>query len=179
MSTCFKCGAQPPDDMIYCLDCGARLDGEQETVNARLYRDQETFISNMVPGLPTIVGSVPGPRPKRKVWALIALISGLLTGAAGYIYLGEAPEKPIETLPDTRSATERAHQRALAAGVQQTKVKPLVSLPAPAPTAAPTVLKRVATTTDERRQRMQVRIEIIDGVNHCYAIPGGREIPCE
>jgi hypothetical protein len=178
MSTCFNCRAQPPDGMIYCLECGVRLDGEHETISTSLDPGQETIISSLHAGLPTVVESVPRPRTDRKIWALTAFISGLLTVAGGYIYLDESPIKPVEALPDIMSATERAHPRAVSAGVPQTRAKPLASLPAPVATATPAALKRVATTTEERRQSMQVRIEIIDGVNHCYAIPGGREVPC-
>src|SRR5688572_32494843 len=114
MSTCFKCGAQPPADMIYCLDCGAPLDGEQDTVNARLDPEQETFVSNMIPGLPTFVGSVPIAQSKRTVWALVGCMNGLLIVAVAYIYIGEAPVKPVETLPYRGSAAEGAQHGAVA-----------------------------------------------------------------
>lgn len=29
---CFECAAAMPDNMIYCLNCGAKLNGEAETV---------------------------------------------------------------------------------------------------------------------------------------------------
>ena len=185
--------------MIYCLDCGARLDGEQDTFSARLDGEQdtfsvrldreqatfsarlnpdhETFVSNMLPGLPTFVGSVPIPRSKRRVWAVIAFIGGLLTVGGAYIYIGEMSGNSVELIPQRRSATETVQDRAGRTGVPQPTRKTVASLPPPSPTTAPTALKP-PIATDKRLEHMQVRIEIIDGIYHCYAIPGGREIPC-
>jgi hypothetical protein len=188
MLTCFKCGVQSPAEMTYCLECGDRIDGEQETGEVRLDPEPETFIRNMHPVQPTFVGTLPRPRSRRKLWALMTFGTGLLTVLAVYFYIGQQPPvNSTETLPEIRSAMGRAQDRAVVTAVQPKKVKPLPSLPAlvnitdktaPAVQTAPTVLRRPTPTTAKAPQPMQVRIEIIDGVEQCFAIPGGRRIPC-
>ena len=189
MNSCYKCEAYPPREMIYCLECGARLDGENDTADISIEPEQETVICNMTAGQPTFVGSFPTfngsismPRSRTKIPVLITSIAVILTGLASSIYIRDVPIMPAAPGPDMTTAIESVQRGPAAGGAVQTKVKALLPLP-PTPIATPepdvvSAPKRPNIAMAPKQQPMRTRIEIVDGIDRCYAIPGGRRIPC-
>lgn len=75
MIHCFQCSSELPDNMIYCLHCGVKLDGEAETVFAPRYGKQ-------FPPIPTRISS-------------LLMVSAVLGFGIALYYFGDRFSRPI------------------------------------------------------------------------------------
>ncbi|HEV7700139.1 MAG TPA: hypothetical protein VGO43_07915 [Pyrinomonadaceae bacterium] len=151
--------------MNYCLDCGVRLDSEPETL-----------IRDLTPAQPTFVGHV-RPQPKGKAWIPVGVLStlgvALLTVFGVFLFTTQGTKRAAPDAQSINTSIESIQQ----AGANE--VTRAVAKPAPTVPIKAIAALKPSTPIAIKYQPMQTRIEIINGVDHCYAIPGGDEIPCQ
>jgi hypothetical protein len=197
MTYCFKCRAELSDAaMIYCRDCGLWDHDE--------YTEQETVICYSGSAPATFVGHIPSQRPlKGKLRVLIAGVTGLLLLLGVFTSIQKEPTTREEPAPRLAAKAEgvsstsrqnieeaRARGDARTDEAARTPSTPdvITASAAPSVTAAvkqPTFRTEVATRTEPVLTRlaikphlMHTRIEIVDDVERCYALPGGYEVSC-
>jgi len=127
MIHCYKCGADLPDNLNYCLHCGGKLDGgmvdetiderEIETVEAIGEREIETVVleRDAVPepvrivAPRTIEDKPPAGSPARIMGVVGLLVIATMIGLLGYSFL-PAPKgtDPVQPASDSAANANRA-----------------------------------------------------------------------
>ena len=107
---CFECAAAMPDNMIYCLNCGAKLDGEAETAVRETIPAPRIVIMPPIPSRTEIATSyVKESRPLRYIVGgvvLVAVIAGLAFLA--YLFYFQVPDATFGLGPNNNSVASAA-----------------------------------------------------------------------
>jgi hypothetical protein len=155
--------------MIHCLSCSPRTDDEELTICRSSAPAPRTFVGHMT--APRFDGHVSYPIVAAATLFIFCAVCAVLVGNMFPTSQDSAAEGLIPT-ENTREGGAFA---------------PRPAKPDRDPISKPTELVRSAklnrasvpaTAPVKKEQSMRTRIEIVDGRERCYAIPGGREISC-
>jgi hypothetical protein len=204
MTHCFRCEAGLPDGMNYCLNCGVRLDGDAGTV----IRDLSPVPPQLAEAEPMpaekkfrILSPVLRIVGVGLFVSLLALLSTNDVPTVSSLYTPHVgPPLPIikavKLKDPPRTRTKPFTALSSKVNVAQTTGMETVKVYHPAP---PAVLKALppavalarasakppiakprlgAVIAPKQALQMRTRIEIVDGLERCYSLPGGREISC-
>lgn len=167
MTYCFECRAElPGPGMIYCLSCSPCADDGELTICRSSAPAPQTFVGHMT--APRFDGQVSYPVV---LAATLFIFFAVCAGLVGNM---------LPTSQDSAGGLIRPEDTREGGAFAPRPVKAdrdPISKPAAILRSAKLERSSVPATA-KKEKSMRTRIEIVDGRELCYAIPGGNEIPC-
>lgn len=165
MTNCLQHKGEFPETAAgECLRCGLWMDDS----------DESTIVRSSAPVLQTFVGHAAATACNGRTDYFAVAASLIVFGGVCAVLLASiaAPARPGFQRPSITPGAIREGNAPVEEPEKPTVMRPNRRKNDKLPVTMP------ASRAVVRPEPMRKRIEIIDGVEHCYAIPGGRETPC-